>query len=49
MEENRQQPRKPSEVTIRRVWKAELQEALNRTHGNIELAAAMATTMIFAD
>ncbi len=34
---------------IRTAWKAELREALKATKGNIELAVAIATTMVFAD
>ncbi len=34
---------------IRSAWKAELREALKATKGNLELAVAIATTMVFAD
>lgn len=34
---------------IRGAWKAELREALLATKGNLELAVAIAATMVFAD
>jgi hypothetical protein len=34
---------------IRNRWKAELHEALRQTKGNLELAIALATTMVFMD
>jgi hypothetical protein len=34
---------------IRTAWRAELREALKATKGNLEIAVAIATTMVFAD
>ncbi|MHB8578123.1 MAG: hypothetical protein ACYDCQ_22665 [Dehalococcoidia bacterium] len=34
---------------IRNRWNAELHEALRQTKGNLELAIALATTMVFMD
>lgn len=34
---------------IKRAWRAELRDALRLTKGNLELAVAIAATMIFSD